>query len=149
MFFARPARLVLARCLMDRGRKAGVAAPAAPAAGNHEFLIGAGELEYLLAGLVVVDDGTDRNFQQHVAAVASGFVGAFAVASALRFVLGIETEMHQRVVALAGLHDDVATLAAVAARRSAARDELLAPEGHAAVSAVAGFDFDFGFVDEH
>src|ERR1044071_8498488 len=149
MFFAGPARLVLARGLMDRGSKAGVAAPAAPSAGNHKFLIGAGELECLLASFVVVDDGADGNFQQHVAAVASGFVGAFAVPSALSFVLGIESEVHQRVVPLAGLHDDVAAFAAIAARRSPTRDKLLPPEGHAAVSAVASFDFDFGFVDEH
>ena len=71
------------------------------------------------------------------------------MASALRLVFGIEAEVHQRVVALAGLHDDVAALAAVAARGAAARDELLPAEGHAAVAAVAGFDPDFGFVDEH
>ena len=57
---------------------------------------------------------------------------------ALGFVFGIEAEVHQRVVALAGFHDDIAAAAAVAAGRAAARHELLAPEGHAAVAAVAG-----------
>jgi hypothetical protein len=52
-------------------------------------------------------------------------------------------------VALAGFHDDVAALATIAAGRASARDKLLAAEGHATVAPVAGFDSDFGFVDEH
>jgi hypothetical protein len=52
-------------------------------------------------------------------------------------------------VALAGFHNDVAALAAIAARGTTARDKFLAAEGHAAVATVAGFDSDFGFVDEH
>ena len=67
----------------------------------------------------------------------------------LRLVLRIEAEMHQRVVPLAGFHDHVAALAAVPTRRPAAWDELLPPECHAAVSAIAGFHPNFGFVNEH
>jgi hypothetical protein len=96
---------MLARRLMHRRGKARVAASAAPAARDHETLVGFRKLEKLVAGLVVVHNRPDRNFQQHAAAVAPGFVRTFAVTSALRGVLGIETEMHQRVVALAGLHD--------------------------------------------
>ena len=69
--------------------------------------------------------------------------------AALRLVLGVVTEMDERIVALRGLHDHVAATAAVAARGSAAGNELLAAEGHAAVAAVAGFDANFGFIDEH
>ncbi len=149
MFLARPARFVLARRLMHRSGETSIAASAASAARNHEPLIGGGELECLLAGLVVVDDRPDRNFQKYVAALASGLVGAFAVTSALGLVLGIEAEMHERVVALAGFHDDVAALAAIAAGGPAARDKLLPAECHAAVAAVAGLYLDFCFVDEH
>jgi hypothetical protein len=46
-------------------------------------------------------------------------------------------------------HEDVAAAAAVAAGGTAAGDELFAAEGHAAVAAVAGFDANFGFIDEH
>jgi hypothetical protein len=52
-------------------------------------------------------------------------------------------------MALAGFHDDVAAAAAVAARRPAARHEFFATEGEAAIAAVASFDPDFGFVNEH
>jgi hypothetical protein len=82
-------------------------------------------------------------------AVEAGAVGAHAVLSALRLVLGIVAEMDERVVALAGLHDDVAAAAAVAARGSAAGHKLLPPEGHAAVAAVAGLYANFCFIDEH
>ncbi len=88
-------------------------------------------------------------FRSDVDAFAAGFVGAFAVASALRLVFGIETEVDQRVVALAGFHDDVATLAAVAAGGASAGNELFAAKRETAVAAVAGFDSNCGFVDEH
>ncbi len=104
---------------------------------------------HFLSGFVVVHDRAHRHFQKDVHALAAGAVGAFSVASALRFVFRIEAEVHQRIVALAGLHDDVAALAAVSARRAAARDVLLPAEGHAAVAAVARFDPDFRLVDEH
>src|SRR5579864_491799 len=149
MFLAGTPRLVLARSLMYRGCKARVAAAAAAAAGNREALVGLRELENFVPGLVVVDDRSHRNFQNHIAAIASGFVRTFAVTSALRFVFGIETEMYQCVVALAGFHDDVAALAAIAARRSAARDKLLPPEGHAAIAAVSRLNLDFRLIDEH
>src|SRR5215469_17641475 len=57
--------------------------------------------------------------------------------------------MNQRVVALAGFHEDVAALAAVAARGPSAGDKLLAPEGDAAVAAITSLYADCGFVDEH
>src|SRR5579862_3132365 len=149
MLFAGPSCLVLARRLVHRCGEASVAASAAPAAGNHKFLIGLGKLESLFSGLIVVHNRADRNLEQHVAAVASGFVGAFAVTPAVGLMLGIETEMHQRVVPFAGLHDDVSALAAVSAGGAAARNKFLAPEGHATVAAVTGFNLDFCFVDEH
>ena len=71
------------------------------------------------------------------------------MASALGPVLRVEAEMHERIVALAGFHDDVAALAAISAGRAAARNELLPAECHASVAAVAGLYLDFCFIDEH
>jgi hypothetical protein len=71
------------------------------------------------------------------------------VLSALRLVLRIIAKVNQRVVALRADHDDIATATAVAARRTAAWNELLASESHAAVAAVASFDTNFCFIDEH
>jgi hypothetical protein len=52
-------------------------------------------------------------------------------------------------VALAGFHDDVATLAAIAPRRAPTWDELLPAKRKAAVAAVASFDSDYGLIDKH
>ncbi len=54
----------------------------------------------------------------------------------------------QGVEPIDGLDQDVAAAAAVAAARAAELDELLAPERHAAVAAVAGADIDLGLVEE-
>jgi len=52
-------------------------------------------------------------------------------------------------VPLAGFHDDVATFAAIAARRATAWHELFSSEGEAAVTAVSSFHSDYGFIDKH
>src|SRR5438874_980829 len=69
----------------------------------------------LLSCLLVVDDCSHGNLEQDVCAFPASLVGAFAVTSALGFVFRIEAEVNQSVVALAGFHDDVAALAAIAA----------------------------------
>ncbi len=63
MFLARTPRFVLSRGLMHRCSEARIAASAAASAGNHETLIGLRKLEDFLAGLVIVDDGSDGNLQ--------------------------------------------------------------------------------------
>src|SRR5208283_4807871 len=116
---------------------------------NHHTLIGGRKIENLLARLLVVHNRSDWNLEQYVFALAAALVRAFAVASALRLVFGIEAEMHQRVMALAGFHNHVAAIAAVAARRPAAWNIFLATEGHAAIAAVTGLDPNFRFINEH
>jgi transketolase N-terminal domain/subunit len=101
------------------------------------------------AGGLVVERGADGDLQDDGVAVESGAVGAHAVLAALALVLGVIAEVDQRVVALRADHDDIAAAAAVAARWTAAGHELFAPEGHAAVAAVAGLDANFCFIDEH
>jgi hypothetical protein len=49
----------------------------------------------------------------------------------------------------AGFEDDVGAIAAIAARWAAARNVLLPAKSDATVSAVAGLDPDFGFVNKH
>src|SRR5664279_5376952 len=102
-----------------------------------------------LAGHLVINDGSDGNLQDDAFALAARLVGALAMASALAFVFGIEAEVHERVVAFARFHHHVATMAAIAARGTASRHELLPPEGHAAVAAVARLHPNFCFVNEH
>ena len=98
---------------------------------------------------VVVEQGADGDFEGGGLAGLAGAVGAEAVASALGFVLGIEAEVDEGVVGERGRHEDISAVTAVTAGGSAAGNELLAPEGHAAVAAVAGFDANSSFIDEH
>src|ERR1700730_13105551 len=149
MFLARPSPLMLTRGLVYGRGEARISAPSTSTAGYHKALVGLRKFENFLSRFVVVDNRPDRNFQNHIPAVASRLVGPFAVASALRGVLGIETEVHERVVALAGFHDYVAALAAVPSGWPAAGNELLAPESHAAIAAVSGLDSNFRLINKH
>src|ERR1700758_1693784 len=124
------------------------AAPAAPMC-NDDPLVGLGKIPDFVAGVPVVHNCADWNFQRNAAAIAPGLVRPFAVASALGFVFRIEAEVDQRIVSLAGLHDDVPPLATITTRRSAARNKFLPAECETTVATVAGFDSDCGFVDEH
>src|SRR6266567_419834 len=102
-----------------------------------------------LAGVGVVNNRSDWNFQQNIVAFAPRFVRSFAVAPALGFVFRIETEMNQRVVTLARFHNHVAALAAVAAGRPSAGHELLPAERKASVASVPSLYPNCGFINEH
>ena len=104
---------------------------------------------HLLSGVGVVQNRAHRHFQSNVYAFTSGAVGTFAVTSPLGFVFRIEAKMDQGVMTFAGLHNDVATLAAVSARGPSAGDKLLPPEGEASIASVARFHSNFGFINEH
>jgi hypothetical protein len=107
------------------------------------------ELVHLLTRGFVVQDCAYRNFEDDVLTVLAGAVRAHTVLSTLRFVLGIETEVNERVVALAGFHDHVSAASAVSARRPAARDEFFAAEGDTAIPPVARGYADACFINEH
>src|SRR6185503_12668633 len=100
--------LMLLRGLVSAGGKVLIATATAPATGHNQPLVGMREIVQMLAGFIVINNGPDRNFQDDVFAIASGAVGALAVASALAFVFRVEAEMDERIVALAGFHNDVA-----------------------------------------
>ncbi len=147
--FAGAAELVLARGLVGAGGEVLVASSAASAFGDDDGFVGVGEVVDELAGLVVVEKSADGDFEGGVFAGLTGAVGAEAVAAALGFVLGVEAEVDEGVVAEGGGHEDVAAVAAVAAGGAALGDEFFAAEGHAAVAAVAGLDADSCFINEH
>src|ERR1700677_719800 len=149
MLFAGTAGLMFPWSLMYRSREARIAPSAAAAAGDDHALIWAGKIEYLLARRLVIYDRSNRNFQNYIFAFAAALVRAFAVTSTLGLVFGIEAEVHQRVVPLAGFHDHIAAVAPVASRWTAARNIFFAAKGHAAIAAVTRFDPYFCLIDEH
>jgi hypothetical protein len=107
------------------------------------------KVEYLLAGLGVIDHGSYRNRHFHGAAVATGPLAAFAMATALARVLGVKTQMEQGAVVLARQQHNFAAMAAVTAAGAAARDKFFAPERQTTVAAVSGFNGNRYFVYEH
>ena len=141
--------VVVARRLVNRSGEACVAPASAATARNHHALVGLRKVVHHFARQFVVNDGSNGDLEDDAFAFATGFVRAFAMASLLRFIFGIKTEVHQSIVALARFHHYVAAVTAIAARRTAARHELLPPEGHAAIAAIACFYSNFCFVNEH
>ena len=126
-----------------------IASPTATSLRHHEPFAWLDKIVEQLASSVVVDQGANRNRNLDRHAVTARAIAALAVAPTLGFVLGIEPEMEEGVVMYARYQDDVPTAASVAAAGPAARDELLAPEGHAAVAAVASLHPDSCLVNEH
>src|SRR5205807_753080 len=149
LFFAGTPGLVFFGSLMGGSCKTRIAAATPATVCDYQALIGTREVVDLLSCLLVVDDCSHGNLEQDVCAFPASLVGAFAVTSALGFVFRIEAEVNQSVVALAGFHDDVAALAAIAARRPAARNKLLATKRKTTVAAIAGLHTNFGFINKH
>jgi hypothetical protein len=134
---------------MRAGGKVLVATSATAALSNHHAFVWIGEIMDQLAGVIVIDNGADRDFENNVFSIATGAIGTFTVPPAIAFVFRIEAEVNQRIVALAGFHDDVTTAAAVTAGWAASGNKFFAAEGHAAVAAVACFNADNSFVYKH
>src|ERR1035441_394502 len=140
---------MLARRLMRGRGELCIAASTAASTSNHHTFVGTRKIVHDLTGIVVIHNRADGHLEHNALAIAPRFLRSFAVTAALRLVFGIETEMPQRVVALARLHPDVAALAAVATRGPAAGNKFLAPERHAPVAPVSGLHSNFGFVNKH
>jgi hypothetical protein len=116
--------------------------------GGQEPLARFGEIEKKDAGGLVVNHCPHRDRHVDRTALGAGAIAAFTVPAALGAMLGVVTELKQGVLVNGGDQVDVAAAAAVAARRTAARDVFLPPEGHAAVAAVAGFHQDARLVEK-
>ena len=101
-----------------------------------------------LTGVGVAHHGTDGHAQHDVVGARTVLVGATAMLAVARLVAARVAVVDQGVDVAVGERPDAATAPAVAAIGAALRDELLAPERHDAVAAVAGHDLDACFVEE-
>src|SRR5580700_5888932 len=90
-----------------------VALPPLAAVRDRKTIAGHGEIVDQLTRGGVINDGADRRGDFLRFAFAARAIAAFAVTAALGFMFGVETEMEQRVVVLAGDEDDVPTTSAV------------------------------------
>src|SRR5947208_2750421 len=117
-----------------------VAEAAIAAARDHHALPDDGQVRQQGLAILFIDLRAGRDFHHDVPAVRSMAVLAHAGAAVLRGEMLLVAVVDQRVEAVDGGHDDIAATPPVAAVRSAELDELLAPERHAAVPAVARAD---------
>ena len=128
-----------ARHLPRRRDEARVAAAAVAAVCEHDASAGVGEVGDQVA-FVGEHLRADRDAQLRVGAVGAVLARAASVAAAL----GLDplAPLQRREVAQRRIREqhDVAAVPAVAAVRAALGDELLAPEGKAAVAALPGLN---------
>src|SRR3984885_12463549 len=149
LFFAWTPRLVLGGRLMGGCSEMLIPAASLATLGDHEPLPGLREIVRHLARGFVVDDSAHRHRNVFARPFAACTLAAFAVPSALGLMLGIKTEMQQRVVVLARHKNHVAATSTVAAAGSAARDKLLPPERKATIATVARLHADSYFINKH
>ena len=88
--------------------------------------------------ILFIDLGADRDLHHGVGAIGAGHDLAFAAFAALGLHMLLIAVVDQGVEILHRFGPDVAALAAIAAIGTAIFDELLAPEGNAAIAARAG-----------
>src|SRR6185295_16599313 len=146
--FARAAAPELARCAIHARLEAGIAATAVPALRDEQALTVARKVAQRFAGIEVADLRALRHLDQEVGARRAGHILPRAAAASLGAESTPHAEVGKRVHAFARYEIDAAAVAAVAAVRAAARDELLAAEAHAAVAAGASLHTDVRFVDK-
>ena len=138
----------LARRPVHAGLEPRVATAALPAFGDEQLIAVARQIAELLAGVEIVDLGPFGHLDVEVGARRPRHVLARAAAAALGAKPPLHSEVGERIDALARHEIDTAAVAAVAAIRTAARDELFAPEADGAAPAGAGLDANVGFIDE-
>jgi hypothetical protein len=135
---ARHSHLGKPRHLPRRADEARVTAPAAPAAGNHDACVGLREVgDQIIAVEYLCADG---NAHLDGLAVGSMLTRAAAVAALARLDRAAPLQIREIAERRVGDEDDIAAVTGVAAVGPALRNEFLAAERKAAVTAAAGLD---------
>ena len=148
LLLALGARLREARCLQGGRGEVHVAEAASAAFRQHPPAAVLAQVGDHLGGLRIADQRSRGHLQHHLRRCMAVLIATAAGLAVPCPVLALEAEVEQRGEPLIGLEDDVAAVAAVAARGTPARDELLAAEGHRAGAPVAGLHQNLRFVDE-
>jgi hypothetical protein len=116
--------------------------------GECEFFTERGEIVDQRLAVLVEHLRAHRHLEHNRLAIGAVTVLAHAVGALLGLEMLLIAVVDQRVQPVDGLDHDVAAAAAIAATGSAELDILLAAKRHAAVTAVAGADIDFCFIQE-
>src|SRR5262249_1139088 len=122
-------------------------APVAPACAPRPLSY-IGEVREQGLAVLLVDLRAGRHFEHDIVATRAVAVLAHAAAAVLGLEMLLVAVVDECVEPVDRLHDHVAALAAVAAVRPAKLDELLAPERHPPVPAIAPPHIPLGFIEE-
>src|SRR6202041_1830311 len=147
-FLADFAGIGIARSAVGGGFEMRVAKTAIAAFRKHELLAKRGEIVDQRRPVFVEDLRADRHLEHDVLAVGAMAVLAHAIGALLGLEVLLIAIVDQGVQSIDHFDDHVAAASAIAAGGAAELDILLAAEGHAAVSTVAGADIDLGFVEK-
>ena len=139
----------IARGLVGGAFEMPVAAPAFAAAGDHDGFsrhVEIGQKDFML---FIENQRTGRDGDDEILAAEAGHFLTHAGFAAFGAPMVPAGEIEKGVFIGIGDEDDAAAVAAVASFGSALGNIFFAAEGDATVPAVAGVDFDDGFVNEH
>ena len=137
----------------DRGDEVDVAATAGTARGDDDALAGLREIGNLVHGRLrlrveLAHDGAQGHLEDEVLAIPAVTTRTLAVRAATGSEVVLVAVVNEGAQLGVGLDDDAAAVAAVTAVGTALGNEGLAPEGHAAGTAVAALYVDVGKVSE-
>ena len=144
----RLARLGPARRAVERRREVDVPPTAATAAGDDDLLLDGVDIEEQRARLGVESLRADGDLHDEVGATLAVLVFTASGLAALGGQAARQLHVEQRRLAGIAHEDDIAALAAIAARGAAVRDVLLAAERDAPVAPVAGEHLHLARIDE-
>ena len=124
-------------------------APAAPAAfSDDQFLAVFNQVTDFFTGEKVINGRADRHLQVQVLGCLAVLGLDAAVFARLSLELAPVAEIHQGSEAVVGHEDNGPAPAAVTAGWSPVRHEFFMAEGHHAVPALSGLDFNFSLINK-
>ena len=126
-----------------------IAFAASAAVCNDHLLTSALQITNQLTRCAITDNAADRNFDDPVIAAVSVTVAAHAMLPAASFVELLITKVEQCRELRIRNGDHITAAAAIAAARTAAWDEFLAPKTDAAAPAISGVSEDFDSINKH
>ena len=125
-----------------------IAQAAPPAFGDQQARLMRQQLADELFGIGIGHPCTHGHPDLQIAAVAAGHLFAHAVLATFRLKATPMTEIHQGIQSFVGYQIDTATLTAVTAIRTAARDVFFTPEAGGTIAAISRVYLDDDLVDE-
>ena len=127
----------------------GVAVAAAPALSDETAFVRLSEIVEQFAGFIVIDNCSDGDLDFKILSIPAVSIAPFSVTTPFSAERVIVPKLQKGVFVDVRYEIDVAAATAISAAGPAARNKFLPAEGNATMAAVACFNCDFGFVDEH